>query len=179
MKGIIFTEFIEMMEKEYGFTITNQVIEDSKLVSEGIYTSIGTYPFPELARMVQTLASITNHNVNGLLKNFGRYLFGRFSLLHPQFILQYKGSLELLAGIEGHIHRDVRKLYENAELPYFEFTEENGHPTILYRSKRNLNYFAWGLMEGCFEHFNEHYHIEMTANGEDQWKFKLSPYAAR
>ncbi|TNE70784.1 MAG: hypothetical protein EP333_09905 [Bacteroidetes bacterium] len=179
MKGVIFTEFIEMMEVKYGFTVTNQVIESAGLKSEGIYTSVGTYPMLEMTSLVSSLAAITNESENDLLRAFGNHLFGRFQVLHPSFIERYSNSLDLLAGIEGHIHQEVRKLYDNTELPYFDYQIEDDIPVIYYRSTRNLHFFALGLMEGCFLHFGENYSIELSPAGKDQWKFKLTENAQR
>ncbi len=179
MKGVIFTEFIEMIEVKYGFTLTNQVIESAGLNSEGIYASVGTYPVSEMTSLISSLAALTDESENELLRTFGNYLFGRFRVLHPSFIERYSNSLDLLSGIEGHIHQEVRKLYDNTELPYFDYQIEDNIPVIYYRSTRNLHFLALGLMEGCFSHFGEKYSIELLPAGKDQWKFKLIPDAQR
>ena len=35
MKGIVFTEFLEMVEEKYGYEVVDQIIEESKLPSGG------------------------------------------------------------------------------------------------------------------------------------------------
>jgi len=43
MKGIIFTEFLEMVEDRFSPEIADRIIEAADLPSGGAYTAIGTY----------------------------------------------------------------------------------------------------------------------------------------
>ena len=58
MKGIVFKEFIDMVEATFGEEMLDTVIENSDLPSGGVYTSVGTYPHTELVAMVVTLSLI-------------------------------------------------------------------------------------------------------------------------
>ena len=40
MKGIVFTEFLDMVEKEFGYETVDHIIENSELSSNGIYTCL-------------------------------------------------------------------------------------------------------------------------------------------
>ena len=42
MKGIIFTEFLDLVEEKFGLEMVDKIIEQSNLDSGGIYTSVGT-----------------------------------------------------------------------------------------------------------------------------------------
>ena len=44
MKGIVFREFISMVENEFSIETADEIITASNLKSEGAYTSVGTYP---------------------------------------------------------------------------------------------------------------------------------------
>ena len=48
MKGIVFTEFLELVEDKFGLETVDEIIQKSDLESNGIYTSIGTYKFSEM-----------------------------------------------------------------------------------------------------------------------------------
>lgn len=43
MKGAVFVALSEMMQENYGHRFWNEVIEKSKLESQGVYTSAETY----------------------------------------------------------------------------------------------------------------------------------------
>lgn len=43
MKGVVFTEFIEMVEGRFGLAMVDRIIEAAQLPSSGVYTAVGTY----------------------------------------------------------------------------------------------------------------------------------------
>lgn len=48
MKGMIFTEFLEMVEEKFSMEMVDQILSESDLPSGGIYTSVGNYPHTEI-----------------------------------------------------------------------------------------------------------------------------------
>ena len=56
MKGIVFTEFLEMVEQKFGLEVLDQIIIESNLASGGIYTSVGTYDFIEMQSLIVKLS---------------------------------------------------------------------------------------------------------------------------
>ena len=156
MKGIVFTEFLEMVESKFSPETADDVIDGAQLHHGGAYTSVGTYPHAELGLLVVQLSKKTGQPVSELLKAYGRHLFGRFLVGFPHFFENVHESFMLLERIEDFIHVEVHKLYPDAELPAFETTRINtDHLRMTYRSPRCLGDFAQGLMEGAFAHFNE------------------------
>ena len=59
MKGMIFCEFLEMVEGSFGLAVMDEMVESSELPSGGIYTAVGTYDHQELITMVIRLSQIT------------------------------------------------------------------------------------------------------------------------
>lgn len=156
MKGIVFTEFIEMVEQKFGLETVDTIIESSELPSKGIYTSVGTYDFAEMAALVTALSKETNIEINQLLHVYGLYFFDVLLKTHPKIYEYYDNAFDLLAGIEKHIHVHVRKIYPDAELPYFDVKEQNKNRLVLeYQSERGMYSFCLGLMERTLAHFNE------------------------
>ncbi|MEO9893041.1 heme NO-binding domain-containing protein [Aurantibacter sp.] len=155
MKGIVFTEFLEMVESKFGLEITDNIIENSDLESEGIYTAVGTYDFNEMVSLITSLSNEVNIPVSDLIYTFGLYLFNSLVSAHPDVVKGYKTPLSLLYAIEDHIHVHVQKLYPEAELPSFKILEKTDTSiSMIYSSSRGLYRLAEGLMEKCFEHFN-------------------------
>ena len=89
MKGIVFTEFLEMVESKFGLEIVDEIIENSELPSEGVYTSVGTYEFNEMVSLITQLSSKVNISVDDLLYTFGIYLFDSLGKAHPEVIQSY------------------------------------------------------------------------------------------
>ena len=76
MKGIIFTEFLELVEDKYGLEMVDTLIQHSKLQSKGVYTSIGTYQFSEMLSLLQNLSEGTGTSIDRLLETFAEHFFG-------------------------------------------------------------------------------------------------------
>lgn len=156
MKGVVFTEFLEMIESRYSLEVLDEVVRSAALPSGGGYTSIGTYPPQEMQSLVTQLSRVTGKPAAELLNEFGRHLLQRFTQMFPQFFLSSQSAFGFLERVEDFIHLEVKKLYPDAELPSFECQRRgDSELTMLYRSPRGLSDLAEGLMRGCIEHFGE------------------------
>ncbi len=156
MKGVVFTEFLEMVERRFGLDVADQVIASAAGASAGAYTAVGTYDFAELARMVSALSGLVGVGVPDLLRAFGREMFPALYRSYPGLVERYQTVRDFLMDIDGYIHAEVLKLYPDAELPSFSCTAiERGGLEMVYRSTRPLADFAEGLIAGCAEHFGE------------------------
>lgn len=161
MKGIVFREFMQMVEDQFSLETADAIIEASKLASGGSYTSVGTYPHEEMVELVKQLSISVGKPVPDLLRHFGRHLFHRFTIIHPQYVTTHASAFDLLRMLDGHVHVEVRKLYRDAELPSFEHRQlAENQMLFIYRSSRPLADFAEGLIEGCVQHFEEPMRIE-------------------
>ncbi|AHW61231.1 Haem-NO-binding [Draconibacterium orientale] len=168
MKGLVFREFLEMVEKEYGYETVDTIIEKSKVPSEGIYTSVGTYHHSEMFALITELSKLTKLNTDKLLFAFGAYVFDVFVKAYPVFFENKTSSFQLLADVEGTIHVEVLKLYPEAELPTFSIEEQREDKMVMiYRSQRKMADFAEGLIQGCAKHFNENITISREYIEED------------
>ena len=161
MKGMVFSEFIEMVEDQFSPELADKIIVDSNLESGGAYTAVGTYRHEEMLKLVGRLSEETGIAVDDLVKTFGRHLFGRFQSLYPGFFDDVGGTFEFLQTIDNHVHVEVRKLYPDAELPKFDCEQVDPNTVIMtYQSKRPFGNLAAGLMEGCIDYYQENIAIE-------------------
>ena len=155
MKGIVFTEFLDLVEERFGLEMVDAIISQSKLESKGVYTSIGTYSFSELLQLLQNLKIQTGISIDNLLLIYGEHFFSVIETNYKDLLSSYNDPIEMLASIENHIHVEVRKIYTDAELPTFIIKEKTKKTLILiYKSSRSLHHFGLGLMNKTFEHFN-------------------------
>ena len=168
MKGVIFTEFLELVEGKFGFDMVDDIIEACDLPSGGNYTAVGTYDHTEIVALVVELSQRTEIPVPDLLQVYGEHLFGRFTKLYPQFFENAENGFDFLEGVEDYIHVEVKKLYPTAELPKFE--NERISPTELrltYHSSRHLEDVAEGLIKGCMAHFDTPVEIDREGDNSD------------
>lgn len=167
MKGMVFTQFLDMVEEEFSPEVADKIIVQADLPSGGSYTSVGTYDHSEIVALVAQLSQETGLPVPALVTAFGEYLFQKFSQLYPQFFDDSPSTFEFMRSVEHYIHVEVRKLYPDAELPSLTCHIEGHHMTIVYRSKRQMADLAEGLIKGCIAHFGEAVTIERREDLED------------
>ena len=155
MKGMVFTEFLDMVELKFSADMVDDIIEDSQLPNGGAYTAVGTYDHAELVRMAEALAQRSGVPVPALVHAFGLHLFGRFYALYPGFFSGIPTALDFLEGIETVIHTEVRKLYPDAQLPEFDCVRTMSGLDMVYSSPRHFGDLATGLIEGALLHFGD------------------------
>lgn len=178
MMGLVYTELLEMIETTFSFDTLDAVIARSG--SRGIYTSVGDYDDAELFAIVDALSAETGVSAPDLLHAYGSHLFHRFYAMYPNFFDVHSSAPSFLAGLETHVHTEVRKLYPVAQPPMFTLeTADDGTYLLDYRSRRALWKFAQGLLEACLLHYGGAHRIAGIADqsgGQGTWvRFEIVP----
>ncbi|NRD21852.1 heme NO-binding domain-containing protein [Winogradskyella litoriviva] len=174
MKGIVFTEFLELVEDKFGLEMVDRIISSSELASDGVYTAVGTYSFSEMLQLLQHLSENTGISIDNLLLVYAEHFFSVIEKSYPGLLATYKDPIEMISSIENHIHVEVRKIYPDAELPTFEVIEKtDDHLVMDYTSSRAMHHFGLGLMNKTFEHFNSTATIELEKIKEDGTKVRF------
>ena len=168
MKGIVFVEFIEMVDSQFSVEMSERLIQMSNLPSKGVYTSVGTYNSNEMLTLLDNLSNLVRIPTGDLLKEFGRHLFKRFLMNFPVFFRGINSAFEFLSRVEKVVHLEVRKLYQDAELPTFVSTfPKPDRLHLKYQSSRNLPDLAEGLILACIDHYKERLSVERQNLEED------------
>lgn len=165
MLGLIYTEFMDMVEDRFGTETANGMVDAvvDRLDSGGAYTAVGNYGHDEIVQLVVQLGKMSGIPVADLVTVFGSHLFHRFSDRYPELFHNADNVLDFLEQVEHYIHVRVRMLYPQAQLP--TFICERSSPTELvmeYRSRRAFGDLAHGLILGCGEHFGERLTVSST-----------------
>ncbi|MBK1790555.1 heme NO-binding domain-containing protein [Persicirhabdus sediminis] len=162
MKGVVFVEFLKMVEAEHGLDMVDDIIEQADVPSGGAYTAVGTYDHKEMVDLVVSMSKITGVPTGELLSAFGSYLFSSLANAHPVFMDGARDALDFLEKVETYIHVEVRKLYPDAELPTFECERQPGGKVLhmIYSSSRHLEDVCDGLIQGCLKWFHSDAEVE-------------------
>lgn len=161
MKGVIFTEFIEMLELQESQAFADEVLDSSDLRSGGAYTAVGTYDSAELSMLVRSTAERLQRTEGEVLRDYGRHLFGRLAVLYPELVAGYAGAFSFIERLSWLHYSEVVKPYPDGQFPQFEsHIVSPGSMTVVYRSQRHLGDLAEGLLQGVLDHFGETKSIE-------------------
>jgi hypothetical protein len=178
MKGIVFTEFLDMVEERYSAELVDRIIEAAQLPSGGAYTAVGTYDHGEIWSLVCELSKVIDVPVPELFRAYGEHLFTRFTVSYPHCLGSAKSAFDVLQRLDSVIHREVRRLYPDAELPRFEIVEHSPSRMVLvYESVRHFGDLAEGLIRACGRHFGENLSLAretLPAEGRSRVRFTLA-----
>ncbi|MFQ3241214.1 MAG: hypothetical protein ACI9JZ_000898 [Lentimonas sp.] len=156
MKGLVFTEFIEMVETKFGYEVLDRLTSLPSLKNHGAYTTVGNYPHGEMLKMLDELHGAVGLPHRELILVFAEWLFGAFIKVHPEFFERIDNSFDFLNGIETMIHSEVRRLYPDARLPDFECERRSETELVMdYSSWRPFADLAEGLIRASSKYFNE------------------------
>lgn len=173
MKGIVFTEFLELVEDKFGIKTVQDIIDSCDLETNGVYTAVGTYDHKEMFQMVGKLSEIENIPVHELLQSYGRFFFTVLSRSYPHF-MEKNDLFTFLDSIDGYIHPEVLKLYPDAELPRFTAEKNSADQmTLIYESSRKMADFAIGLIYGAADFYNHSVNVEVVSTENEGKKVTL------
>ncbi len=168
MLGMVFTEFLDMVEARFSPDVADAIILEADPPHGGAYTAVGHYPHEEMVALVVALSRSTATPVPALLTAFGSHLMGRFRALYPPMFAAHADLFDFLASVDGGIHREVKKLYPAAILPRVHVVERApGRIVLAYVSPRHLDDLAAGLIEGAAREFATPVEIQ-AAPGEHE-----------
>ena len=167
MKGVVFREFIDLVEEAYGLEKLEGLMSACTMHSQGAYTAVGSYDHQELMSMVSKLSDTENITPKKVLFMLGRYLHRTFLEQYSDFFKD-QDTFSFLKSIDSHIHIEVIKLYPDAELPKFEYNQEDSNTlAVHYKSTRPFADLAEGLILQTIEHFGESISLQQCGEGTD------------
>lgn len=164
MKGIIFTSFVEFAEQQLGADFVEEMLDALPLSTGGAYTNVGTYPTEELLDMVTYILDRHDLDPAAMQQAFGEYTFSVLVARYGELVEQFQDSFDCIYHVDQTIHKSVRKLYPDAELPDMNarLHDSRKRLTLEYRSVRPFMHLAHGLITGCINHYGDDVDVLMT-----------------
>jgi len=163
MKGIFFTEFLEMAEKDFGHDITEKIISELGVGNNGVYETEIEYPCVQFVNLCELLGSEIGNSPSDVAKNFGDYLFSRFVILFRPSFAGNSTVFEFLDQVDEFIHEKMQDCFPALKIPKFRAIKINESTfQISYQTEKIFVDLAIGLLMGCQRFFNE----ELTLNTE-------------
>jgi len=178
MQGSIYTAFSKMVIEKMGIETWNELLDTVKPESEGIYTNGMQYEDSEIMALVAALSAKTKIDAASLVRSFGSYLFIHLYNSSPTNLSHIDNLKDFLRIIDSVIHKEVKRVYPQAYLPSFDYSETaDGNLIMYYQSKRKLCHLSEGLILSAASHFNEEVEItqpDCMHNGAEKCKLVIS-----
>lgn len=173
MKGVVFNIFEDFVEESFGDAAWSDLLDESNM-SEEVFISINSYDDAILIKLIGKVVDKYSLEMTTLTRNFGKFAFPRLVRRIPGIASSFKSSKEFLKGLDSIIHIEVQKLFAGAETPRFYFVEEGNDLILDYVSKRQLTYFALGLIDGLGGVYSESLDVELLSSSEDKSRLRVS-----
>lgn len=174
MRGLIFTEFIALVEEKFGLAMSDDILSQPGLSDGGAYTSVGNYDHREMLTLVMTLADRSGLPADELCRIFGEWLFPKLARGFDFSVKPHRDAFSFLQSLDGVIHVEVRKLYPDANLPRVPVVRCDAHELVMeYRSERPFADVAEGLIRGCLAWFGERATLRREPLGADAARASL------
>ena len=172
MKGIFFTELLEMAEREYGSHTVEKVISSLDAGYHGVFNPHTDYSYKHFFDLIGLISLEVKLSPSDIAKNFGEYLFSRLVILfRPQFAGN-SDIFQFLEQIDYFIHVKMQEKFPHDGIKGFK-TERLDENTFIvsYRSKRELIDLAIGLFMGCQKFFSEDIILNTEIKFEQEKEF--------
>ena len=155
MKGIIFNIAEDFIVLNHGEDVFEDIILNCNLKTTEPFVGPGTYSDDDMLEIIRVATEKLNVSADALLKELGRFSFSQLFKRYPNFVTPHDDAKTFLMTVDGIIHVEVRKLYQDTQLPVFQYKDiSENELVILYFSKRKLYSFMSGLINGVADHFN-------------------------
>lgn len=172
MRGVVFSEFLTLVEGKFGLDMVDVLIEKTKPKSGGVYTAVGAYPYEELHAMILELSQQIHIPAEILIEKFGMHIFRNYAEKYPDTMEQYKTSIEFIRDFEKNIQFEIKKLYTNESVPFFSCEDTADGVKVIYKSVHPLVHFAKGLIEATFHYFKDASFLK-NVDFSDDWKYGI------
>jgi Haem-NO-binding len=179
MKGMIFTEFLDMVSDRFGLAVKDRVIAAAGGAHDGAYTAVGKYDYREMVAMIGELNRATGIAVPALMNSFGEHVFQGFTRRYGHLFRETTSAITFLSHLEDYIHVEMRKLYPDAELPSFRYPPAAPGTLVMeYHSPRPMAAFAEGLVRATIRYFGKPLSLsveDLSAGQGTAARFTLGP----
>jgi len=180
MKGIIFNLFEDFICETHGEELFDKIIDAGSLTTPEpeLIVAPGTYPDDDFFTIVSLAADSCGQPESELLREFGRFALPRLAERYPVFFAPFNHPRDFLKHTGMVHHVEVKKLYHDADTPFFSCREGvDGVLVLRYSSKRNLCSMVEGLIDGLAAHFGvaiSHKQIQCAITGAECCEFHLT-----
>ncbi|MGH6956389.1 MAG: heme NO-binding domain-containing protein [Caulobacteraceae bacterium] len=154
MKGIVFNPFQDVVTRHHGEDVWDDLVDAADV--EGAYTSLGSYADEEMEALVEAASKRLGLPPGEVVRWFGREAMPLLAAQYPGFFEGHVSSRTFVLSVNDIIHVEVRKLYDGAQCPHFDFSDGPAGALVMhYRSGRRLCALAQGFVEGAAAYYDE------------------------
>ena len=168
MKGVIFVEFLEMVESYYGNEVVDRIVAVTNAKPDRVYCVHDSYSPDEIICLIEAVSSEVDILASDLMKLFGEHLFRRFVILYSSSFALRSDVFDVLENLEHDLQSKSPSLDPEWELPDFKTHRVSSEILqVSLHSRIKTPEVALGLLRGCQKYFHEELEVEIKSNNSD------------
>ena len=165
MKGVIVIALKEMVVKNFGESIWNDVLLKAGITLEPMLMITSNVDEQVVLRIISSLCELLEITLEQAAEAFGDYWVNVYSQrIYGTFYRTAKTSKDFLLKLDS-VHIAMTKDIDDANPPRFEYEWTDGKTLIMkYKSERGLIDIAIGLIKGVGKYYKENLKINKLGN---------------
>ena len=173
MKGTVVSSWVESCRSLFGNDVVNQALKENKLEINVIFSPLEDVEDKVALGIVDYVGNSVGKDHKEIWRIMGEQNIQTFSKNYPGFF-RHESAYQFLKSMND-VHVIVMKRFRGAKPPILDVKPLSAHEALfIYRSKRGLQDYLYGLLNGVMQHFNEKVKIEVLNELQDEVQIKLT-----
>lgn len=173
MKGTVVSTWVESCRALYGKDVVNRALEENKLPPDVVFTPLEDVEDKIAFGIVNAVGKMVGKNHQEIWGIMGEQNILTFSKSYPGFF-RHETAYQFLKSMND-VHKIVMKRFKGAVPPVLDIIPVSNHEVLFtYRSKRGMQDYLFGLIQGVASYFNEKIDIRVLNTLPDDIQMKLT-----
>jgi len=173
MKGTVVSSWIESCRALYGKQVVDQALTANNLPLDVVFTPLQDVEDKVANGVVDHVGSLVGKDHKEIWGVMGEQNIKTFSKNYPGFF-RHESAYQFLKSMND-VHVIVMKRFAGAKPPILDVKPISSHQIIFtYRSKRGMQHYLFGLINGVATYFNEKIDLELIEQNQEGVQIKLT-----
>lgn len=173
MKGTVVSSWVESCRALYGKEVVDKALIANKLSTDVIFTPLEDVDDKIATGIVDRVGELVQKDHKEIWGIMGEQNIMTFSKNYPGFF-RHESAYQFLKSMND-VHKIVMQRFAGAVPPVLDVTPISSHEIIfVYRSKRGMQDYLMGLINGVANYFNEKIELGLLEQNPGEIKLKLT-----
>ncbi len=172
MKGTIVSTWVETCRTLYGNDIVRQALKTFNLPIDVVFTPLEDVEDKVAIGIVDQVGVLAGKDHQEIWRAMGEQNIQTFSQRYPGFF-RHDSAYQFLKSMND-VHKIVMKRFKGAIPPVLDLKPVSSNEVLfIYHSKRDMQYYLLGMLQGTAQYFNETIKVELLGQSHGEAQLKL------
>lgn len=173
MKGTVVSSWVESSRTLFGKEVVTKALAKFQLQPDVVFSPLQDVEDRIATGIVDLIGEMVGKDHQEIWRIMGEQNIRTFSKNYPGFF-RHESAYQFLKSMND-VHVIVMKRFKGAVPPILDIEPLSSHDILfIYRSKRGMHHYLFGLINGVAEYFKEQIKIEIIEQKEGEVHLKLT-----